>query len=79
MTIKEKIVYVSDLNRFTLFKEGLFMKTYNEDAMLFVKHVRHYKVGCKYIKSIASQIYSVGFPASEIDNGRLGKETILKK
>lgn len=55
------------------------MKTYNEDTMLFVKHVKHYKVGCKYIKSIASQIYSVGFPASEIDNGRLGKETILKK
>jgi len=79
MTTKEKIAYAIDLNRFTLFKEGLFMKTYNEDAMLFVKHVKHYKVRCKYIKSIASQIYSIGFPSSEIDNGKLCKESISEK
>jgi hypothetical protein len=37
MTIAEKIKYSADRTVFTLFKEGLFYKCYNEDAMVFMK------------------------------------------
>lgn len=79
MTIKEKIAYSNDLTIFTLFKKGLFFKIYNEDAMLFVKHVRNYKINCKYIKNVGSKVYSIGFPASEIEKGKLSKELLYLK
>ncbi|MEN8122856.1 MAG: hypothetical protein ABFS35_21130 [Bacteroidota bacterium] len=44
MTIKEKTQYSEDKTVFTLFKEGLFYKCYNEDAMVFSKRVKNYKV-----------------------------------
>ena len=52
MTLKEKILFSSEKIRFTLYKEGLFYKCYNEDAMLFVKKVREYKVNNKFVKPI---------------------------
>jgi hypothetical protein len=79
MTIKEKIACSSDVSKFTLFKEGLFFKIYNEDAMLFEKHVRNYKINCKFIKNVGSKVYSIGFPASEIENGKLSKEPLYLK
>ena len=66
MTIKEKIAYSSDVRRFTLFKEGLFYKCYNVDAMIFVQKVKEYKVSSKHVKATGSNVYSVGFPASEV-------------
>ncbi|MDA3912027.1 MAG: hypothetical protein PF448_11795 [Bacteroidales bacterium] len=47
MTIVEKTQVSADKTRFTLFKEGLFYKCYNEDAMVFVKMVKNYKVNSK--------------------------------
>ena len=45
MTIAEKVSHSANSNRyFTLFKEGMFYKCYNEDAMVFVTRVKHYKV-----------------------------------
>lgn len=79
MTIKEKISCSSDVTRVTLFKEGIFYKSYNQDAMVFVKCVREYKVSCKFIKSAGSKVYSIGFPASEIEKGKLILETISEK
>lgn len=79
MTIKEKIAFSSDVRRFTLFKEGLFYKCYNEDAMLFVQKVKEYKVSSKYVKATLSNVYSVGFPASEIDKRKLSFEDISTK
>jgi hypothetical protein len=46
MTLKEKINHSAKLTQFILFKEGLFYKCYNEDAMVFVKNVKDYQ-GCK--------------------------------
>ena len=60
MTIAEKIQYSSGKTAFTLFKEGLFYKCYNEDAMLFVKQVRKYKVSSKYFKNIGAEVLSLG-------------------
>ena len=71
MTIKEKISCSSDVTRFTLFKEGLFYKCYNEDAMVFIKCVKSYKVSVKFIKTVNANVYSIGFPASEIEKGSI--------
>ena len=74
MTIAAKIKYSADRTKFTLFKEGLFYNCYNEDAMLFVKKVREYKVNNKFVKSTGSTVFSIGFPASEIEKGKLTLE-----
>ncbi len=63
---------------FTLFKEGLFLKCYNEDAMLFVKQVREYKVNSKFVKSVGAEVLSLGFPASEIEKENLTLQSILE-
>ncbi len=52
MTTAEKIALAKSNNYFTLFKEGLFYKCYNEDAMVFVKNVKEYKVSEKFVKSM---------------------------
>ncbi len=51
MTISEKIHCSADKTTFTLFREGLFYKCYNEDAMVFVLRVKNYKVNSKFVKS----------------------------
>ena len=79
MTIAEKITQSANSTPFTLYKEGLFYKCYNEDAMLFVKKVRAYKVGDKFVKSARGKVYSIGFPASEIEKGKLSFEEISTK
>jgi hypothetical protein len=78
MTIAEKIQYSSDKTAFTLFKEGLFYKCYNEDAMLFVKKVRAYKVSRKYIKNVGAEVLSLGFPVSETEKENLTLQSILE-
>ena len=62
MTISEKIDNSANHTRFTLYKEGLFYKCYNEDAMVFVKNVKDYKVSEKFVKSVGAEVYSIGFP-----------------
>lgn len=79
MTLKEKILFSSEKIRFTLYKEGLFYKCYNEDAMLFVKKVRDYKVNNKFVKSTGSNVFSIGFPASEIEKRKLSFDEISTK
>jgi len=78
MTIKDKISLSSEKMNFTLFKEGLFLKCYNEDAMLFVKQVREYKVNSKFVKSVGAEVLSLGFPASEIEKENLTLQSILE-
>jgi hypothetical protein len=81
MTIKEKIACSSDVTRFTLFKEGLFYKCYNEDAMVFVNKVKPYKVSAKFVKNMGENVYSIGFPVREKDKNGTGIdfETISEK
>jgi len=79
MTIAEKIQCSADKTQFTLYKEGLFYKCYNEDAMVFVSNVREYKVSSKYIKSVGTTVYSIGFPVSEVEKGSLSLEYISEK
>lgn len=78
MTIAEKIKYSADRTVFTLFKEGLFYKCYNEDAMVFVQKVKEYKVSSKFIKSIGAEVLSLGFPVSEIEKANLKLQSITE-
>jgi hypothetical protein len=71
MTIVEKITKSGDNTIFTLYREGLFYKCYNEDAMGFVLKVREYKVNSKFVKSVGAEVLSMGFPVSEIEKGNL--------
>jgi hypothetical protein len=51
MTLLEKTQKSSENNKFTLFKEGLFYKCYNENAMVFTEKVKKYKVSAKQVES----------------------------
>lgn len=61
MTILEKITLQNNhCNYIYLFKEGVFYKAYNEGAFLLQE--TNYKVSAKYVKSVSSIVYSLGFP-----------------
>ena len=79
MTTVEKIILAKSNKQFTLFKEGVFYKCYNEDAMLFIKRVKEYKVNSKFIKSAGSVVHSIGFPVSETEKENLSFEIICEK
>lgn len=79
MTIAEKTQISANTTLFTLFKEGLFYKRYNEDAMVFVERVKAYKITAKFFKSADEIVYSIGFPVSEAEKGRLSLANILEK
>jgi len=76
MDIKEKLEFCTDKTRFTLFKEGIFYKCYNEDAMVFVQKIRAYKISSKFIKTVGTEVLSLGFPASEIEKENLNLHSI---
>ncbi len=76
MTIVEKIAISRDRRMFTLHREGLFYKCYNEDAVLFAEQVKCYKISCKYVKSAGADVLSLGFPVREVEKGSLTFEKI---
>jgi hypothetical protein len=76
MTIADKVEFCQNEKLFTLFKEGLFYKCYNEDAMVFTQRVKSYKIITKYIKSIGDYVLSIGFPISEVENNKLSFEKL---
>jgi hypothetical protein len=55
----------------TLFKEGIFYKCYNEDALVFVTRVKQYKVSATCVNNVGEAVYSVGFPVGEVEKGHL--------
>jgi hypothetical protein len=79
MTITEKVKQAATNNICTLYKEGIFYKCYNEDAMVFVQKVKEYKVNLKFIKSVGDDVLSLGFPISETEKGNLSFENISER
>jgi hypothetical protein len=79
MTISDKVKNSANITTLTLYSEGLFYKCYNEDAMIFVKKVKAYKVSAKFIKSVGANVYSIGFPVREVEKGHLDFENISEK
>jgi len=64
MTVQEKINLAAQPNKLYLFKEGMFYKIYNENALWFVQYIKPYKVTIKYIKNCKQEVYSIGFPST---------------
>jgi len=62
MTVKEKIVLTAQNNKLYCFKEGMFYKVYNQNAMWFVHHVKPYKVSVKFVKIVNQNVFTTGFP-----------------
>lgn len=79
MGIKDKLEICAEKTRFTLFKEGIFYKCYNEDAMVFVQRVKPYKVSSKYIKNVGAEVLSLGFPVSEVNKDKLSFNMLCEK
>ena len=79
MEIKEKIEYSADKQKFTLFKEGIFYKCYNEDAILFANVIKPYKIRPTFVKCVNTVVLSLGFPMSEVENGRIALREIAAK
>ncbi len=79
MTTAEIIQLARDNSRFTLFKEGLFYKCYNEDAMVFSQKVKTYKLTTKFVKIVDSRVISLGFPAKMVEQERLSLDAIAAK
>jgi hypothetical protein len=79
MTIAEKIKQSEDATLFTLYREGIFYKCYNEDAMVFSKCVKAYKISIKFVKNVGVEVMSLGFPASEVEKENLSLELISQK
>jgi hypothetical protein len=79
MTVAEKIKQSEDTTLFTLYREGIFYKCYNEDAMVFVQKVKDYKLISKFVKNVGAKVHSIGFPKSEIEKGNLTFESISEK
>jgi hypothetical protein len=44
--------------------------------MVFVEHIKPYKVLCKFVKSAGEEVLSIGFPASELEKGSITTELI---
>ncbi len=76
MTLLEKVNNSLNTQAFTMYKEGLFYKCYNEDAMVFSQQVKNYKVNAKFVKSVGAEVLSLGFPMSEVKNGNLSLDVI---
>jgi len=79
MTTAEKIQCSADKSQFTLYKEGIFYKCYNEDAMVFSKFVRASKISIKFVKNVGVKVMSLGFPVSAVEKGNLSLEHISEK
>jgi len=60
--MQQKVNLAAQPNTLYLFKEGMFYKAYNQNAMWFVQQIKPYKVTVKYIKKIKQEVYSIGFP-----------------
>jgi hypothetical protein len=79
MIITDKVNNSTNITTLTLYREGLFYKCYNEDAMIFVQKVKAYKVSAKFVKRVEANVYSIGFPVSEVEKGHLSFENISEK
>jgi hypothetical protein len=74
-TIIEKESFESSIIH--LYKEGIFLKGYEQSAYLFSKYIQPtYQVKTKYIKAVSQWVCSIGFPENALNAIVSGKEII---
>ena len=62
MTIKQKTSLAAQNHKLYFFKEGLFCKVYNQNAMWFNNNIKAYKINSKFVKTVNQQVFNLGFP-----------------
>ena len=65
MTTAEKLDITSreaSRLRIALFREGNFLKAYDEAAFLFVNRIKAYQVNRTFVKTVGREVFSLGFP-----------------
>lgn len=67
MTLKEKIEHENP-NQIHLYREGMFWKAYNQSAFHFFRLIKPYLVKKRYVKELKTEIVSMGFPHSILDD-----------
>ena len=77
--MQEKVNLAAQPNKLYLFKEGMFYKAYNQNAMWFVQHIKPYNVTVKYIKNIQQEVYSIGFPITYLTSINLKPYALQNK
>jgi hypothetical protein len=71
MTVQEKISLAAQANKLVIFKEGMFYKLYNQNAMWFVNHIKPYKVSVKFVKKANQNVFTIGFPQTVLSLNKL--------
>jgi hypothetical protein len=66
MTIQESIEQSAEPLTIFIVKEALFCTVYEQSAWLFVHLVRPYKPVKKFVKKLAAEVVSMGFPKSQL-------------
>jgi hypothetical protein len=70
MTTKEILHSEAHKNSATtllLFREGIFLKAYEESAFLFYRFVRKYEIKTVHYKNIGRTLLSLGFPSHYLE------------
>ena len=66
-------------NEIILHREGIFYIVYEQSAWLFTHSVHAYKVKKAYIKCVASDVISIGFPMTSLGHviSKLRNDAVL--
>lgn len=75
-TIKEKLILEREKqnNEIILHREGIFYIAYEHSAWLFTVAIHNFKVKKQYIKCVAQDVVSIGFPMTSLENLASGCE-----
>lgn len=57
----------SNVHSIHLYLEGIFYKGYEHSAYLFIKHIQHFQIKSRYVKTVGKDIVSIGFPKQSLD------------
>ena len=75
MNLKEKLeAEQQDEPLVLLYMEGMFWKAYEQSAMRFTKEVKAYKLQKRYVKTVNSEIVSMGFPNGSLQDVLKGRD-----
>lgn len=74
MNLKDKIdAERQDEPLILLYMEGMFWKAYEQSAMRFTKEVKAYKLLKRFVKTVNSNVVSMGFPDGSLEDVLKGR------
>lgn len=75
MNLKEKLeAEQQDEPLVFLYMEGMFWKAYEQSAMRFTKEVKAYRLQKRFVKTVNSEIVSIGFPDGSLQDVLKGRD-----